>query len=655
MPNIFTGDADNNYIVSANGDDIIYGLDGVDELSGRGGTDQLFGGNGEDTLYGDSGTDTLDGGADNDKLDGGYGNDTLTGGGGIDTFFVNDDHDTITDLGAGGADVLQVGSGAQVDVTVVADWVAAAHEYNDGPYTRTDYTTNDGIANLVTAGFSVDLSLAQGSAGFTVTNTGGATTLTGSAQDDTLNSGAGADTLIGGGGNDTLVSHSHTAIAVYTGNEADYTVTRVGHGSWQVVDINLADGDSGTDTLTGVPTVQFADATVELPVNRAPVIAMSISDQSINEDTALSFQVPAGTFSDPDADTLLLSATLADGSPLPGWLTFNAATQTFSGTPPQDFNGQLSLMVSASDGELSVSDSFTLTIKAVNDAPVITSGGGGAEASYTVLENTRAVGTVSASDPDAGAHQRYAIAGGADAGLFKISAKTGELIFKNAPNFENPSDSNHDGTYDVIVKVSDGHLSDTQTLHVTVGNIADEVLRGTSADNTVQGAGGADRLYGYAGGDTLDGGGGNDRLYGGLGGDTLLGGMGNDRLYGGEGTDILTGGTGRDLFVFDLSPNAAGNADVITDFAHAQGDKIALSMADFTGFTHTGTISADQFYAAAGATTSHDVNDRIIYNTTDGALYYDADGLGGADAVQFATIQSHDIANLGYYDILIVA
>ena len=49
------------------------------------------------------------------------------------------------------------------------------------------------------------------------------------------------------------------------------------------------------------------------------------------------------------------------------------------------------------------------------------------------------------------------------------------------------------------------------------------------------------------------------------------------------------------------------------------------------------------------------MNDRIIYNTTDGALYYDADGQGGADAVQIATIQSHATANLGYYDILIVA
>lgn len=654
MPNIFTGDADNNYIVSANGDDILYGLDGIDELHGRGGIDQLFGGNGEDKLFGEDDNDTLDGGADNDQLDGGYGNDTLTGGDGVDTFFVNDDHDTITDLGAGGADVLQVGPGAQVDVTVVADWVAAPHVYYEGISEITAYTTNDGIANLVTAGFSVDLSLAQGSVGFTVTNTGDAATLIGSAQDDTLNSGTGADLLIGGGGNDTFTNDTRTATVVYAGNQADYTVTKLGTRTWQVVDTNLDDGDSGTDTLIGIPTIQFADATVDLPVNREPVLAAAIADQSINEDSPLNFQVPVGTFSDPDSDMLTLTATLADGSALPAWLTFDPETNTFSGTPPQDFNGQIALKVTASDGEFSVSDDFNLTVKAVNDSPVITSGGGGAEANYTVLENSRVVTTVTASDPDAGAYQRFAIVGGADASLFQISSRTGALTLRSGQDFESPSDADHNGVYDVIVRASDGRLTDTQTLHVTLSDVTDELLTGTLGDNTIEGADGRDRLSGYAGNDTLDGGGGDDRLFGGDGTDTLLGGSGNDRLVGGDGVDTLSGGIGRDVFVFDVSPAAGGN-DIITDFNHAQGDKLSLSMADFAGFTQRGYISADQFYGAAGATEAQDSSDRLIYNTSNGALYYDADGIGGTAATQIATIESFSTTKFGYYDFIIVA
>ena len=68
---------------------------------------------------------------------------------------------------------------------------------------------------------------------------------------------------------------------------------------------------------------------------------------------------------------LTYTATLANGSPLPAWLGFNASTRTFSGTPPQDINGSVDLKVTASDGSLSVSDTFTLTIDPVNDAPVV--------------------------------------------------------------------------------------------------------------------------------------------------------------------------------------------------------------------------------------------------------------------------------------------
>ena len=48
-------------------------------------------------------------------------------------------------------------------------------------------------------------------------------------------------------------------------------------------------------------------------------------------------RLPPDSFSDVDVgDTLTLSATLADGSPLPAWLSFDPATQTFSGTPLND-------------------------------------------------------------------------------------------------------------------------------------------------------------------------------------------------------------------------------------------------------------------------------------------------------------------------------
>ena len=133
-----------------------------------------------------------------------------------------------------------------------------------------------------------------------------------------------------------------------------------------------------------------------------------------------------------------------------------------------------------------------VTIVGVNDAPVITSNGGGATASVSVAENTKAVTTVHATDVDS-ASLTYSIvtgSGSPDAAKFSIDHSTGALAFVNAPDFENPGDSNHDNTYTVQVNVSDGDLSDTQTLfvHVTDVNEAPHAVNDVVITNNVNGS-----------------------------------------------------------------------------------------------------------------------------------------------------------------------
>ena len=147
---------------------------------------------------------------------------------------------------------------------------------------------------------------------------------------------------------------------------------------------------------------------------------------------------------------------------------------------------------------------------------------------------------------------------------------------------------------------------------------------------------------------------GANRLVGGGGADTINGGAGNDSLFGGTGKDLLTGGTGQDFFVFNTAPGAA-NVDRITDFSKAEGDNIQLRQAAFKAFGYTGTLHADDFFAAAGATKAHDATDRLVYNTTTGALYYDADGLGGGAAVQIALLGALTHPALVYGDLQIIA
>ena len=105
---------------------------------------------------------------------------------------------------------------------------------------------------------------------------------------------------------------------------------------------------------------EAADLTENVP----PTVVQPIDDQQLTVDSAFSLVISTDVFRDANReDTLTLAATLADDTPLPGWLTFDAATNTLSGTPPEA--GELTIKVTASDtAAASVSDEFILTVNA---------------------------------------------------------------------------------------------------------------------------------------------------------------------------------------------------------------------------------------------------------------------------------------------------
>ena len=108
-------------------------------------------------------------------------------------------------------------------------------------------------------------------------------------------------------------------------------------------------------------------------VNDTPTLLSAIANQTATEDEAFSFTLSVNTFNDIDAgDSLTYTATLADGGELPNWLTFDAATRTFSGTPVNEDVGTLSIKVTATDNDgESASDTFELQVVNVNDAPTL--------------------------------------------------------------------------------------------------------------------------------------------------------------------------------------------------------------------------------------------------------------------------------------------
>ncbi|MBT8443487.1 MAG: hypothetical protein KJO13_02005, partial [Gammaproteobacteria bacterium] len=128
-----------------------------------------------------------------------------------------------------------------------------------------------------------------------------------------------------------------------------------------------------------------------------------------------------------------------------------------------------------SDGEGGTSniDTKTIHVVSVDDAPVITSDGGGATAALNIVENTTGVTTVVATDEE-GHGITYSISGGADAGLFTIDGVTGELTFIAAPDYETPADFDLDNVYEVEVTATANGVTDAQLITVMVTD-ADEI------------------------------------------------------------------------------------------------------------------------------------------------------------------------------------
>jgi VCBS repeat-containing protein len=209
-------------------------------ITGATGNDVLSGGDGNDVLIGLAGTDTLDGGNGDDLLLGGTGNDTLIGGAGSDTASYSD--------ATGGVTVNLSTAGAQNTVSAGSD-------------------TLSGIENL-----------------------------TGSAFSDSLTGDTGANRMMGGAGSDGIAGGAGHDEADFAGNRAGYSFTYTtdanGYvtGFTSVTDTDGGNGDEGTDTLTGIEQLQFADMAFDLG---QPVQLFDASNNLVGTFTSIQAAVAA--------------------------------------------------------------------------------------------------------------------------------------------------------------------------------------------------------------------------------------------------------------------------------------------------------------------------------------------------------------------------
>jgi VCBS repeat-containing protein len=186
----------------------------------------------------------------------------------------------------------------------------------------------------------------------------------------------------------------------------------------------------------------------------------------------------------------------------------------------------------------------TVEIQGSNDAPVFTS-----PAAFALPENTAAIGTVAAVDPELGS-LTFSLFGGNDQSFFAIDSHTGALRFLASPDFETAEDANRDNVYELTVAATDAlGATRTQNLSIDVTDVFEpgKVINGSNGGDVLRGGTGDDVINAGNGGDNVDAGDGNDTVLGGNGDDTLIGGRGADLLNGENGDDFLVGDKGNDV------------------------------------------------------------------------------------------------------------
>ena len=160
----------------------------------------------------------------------------------------------------------------------------------------------------------------------------------------------------------------------------------------------------------------------------------------------------------------------------------------------------------------------------------------------------------------------------------------------------------------------------------TIDNVVVDASGVTANGLRFEGNGNDNTFIGTTQDDVFVGNGGNDTLTGGNGADTFVFGQVHEQVVTGDDDEVQT-------YVdtaFDLT-----GIDTITDFVSGL-DTIALNVDQFTSLT-AGSFTADNLVCSVGAAAG-DANDFLLFDTSTGALSYDADGSGAGAAVQFATL-----------------
>ncbi len=368
------------------------------------------------------------------------------------------------------------------------------------------------------------------------------------------------------------------------GNTAPRVSVAAGTGTTQAVD-----NGGGVAPFTGV-TFQDDDINDELTLR----ISFAAADGDIEGLGNLRAEVVDGV------KTYTLKGTAAVLNTLVDFLTFNPTDRT-GGVAGSKITTAFTIAVTDEAHAAPASETVHVETTVANRSP-----NGVALSAASVLEMAGAgtpVGTLSATDPNAGESFAFSLVDDAD-GRFEIVGN--QLRVRDGGRLDYETASAHTVTVRVTDQGGSG-LSHDETFRIVVGDVL-ETLDGTK------------------------------------GKDVLSGGIGRDRISGGLGNDILSGGAGADIFVFNARLGTAAtdrkvNFDTIADF-DVKDDVIWLDNAIFKKLGQGTELSPGRLnkgFFTIGSK-AKDKNDYLVYDKKTGILSYDADGSGKGQAIEFAKL-----------------
>ena len=643
-------------------DDYLVGDEQNNVIAALGGNDEVLAGNGDDTINAGLGNDLLMGEGGNDSY-------LYSRGDGVDTIIDNQGNNRLI-FGYG---ILQsdlryslLGKDLVIDITldgvvsadriVLKDWFLpidqrdGAQRVSQAVFANgTVMVVNEGLLNRAPIAIADALSMTED--GLTADGNVLSNDSDPDAADQLSVSNAGS---YQGQYGSLLINANGTYNYTLRGTTASVQSLQAGQSLTDSFSVVVTD-----NALSGASTASSTLTITILGTNDAPVLTRALVAQAATEIVAFSLVLPSDAFTDVDAgDTLSYAAKLANGNPLPSWLTFNAATRTFSGTPTYEdvtgFFGQpnaaISLRVIATDsrGASAFSD-FALTVNQSPELSLI--GTSGADNLVGASRNDQLLGGAG-NDNLSGMRGDDILDGGTGADQMTGGLGDDRYIVDNAADsvIEQLGQGN-DTVYasvDYSLAAHAENLLLTGTAISANGNELNNVIVGNASANLLSAGDGSDLLAGWLG---------NDRLVGGAGNDTYLynQGEGRDTITDASGADTVRFGAGitldslaareytlngqRRMFVSVLSSSGAEQADQGIDFALdangaspieqfmlANGQSFTLDQLRVTARTVNGTTGNDTLTGDRSDDTLVGAkgNDTLYGRTGNDTLYGDA-------------------------------